>query len=130
MRINFEGVSTSFEPVPTDTYDCVFTKGTIVAESKTSGKPYVQMEYTIEDGDYSGRKFWVNRSLQPQALFAIKRDLLCLGAPESVLEGEVDLEEVLDSVEGSSARLKVRESTYEGKPTNEVMEVLAPEHAF
>lgn len=47
------------------------------------GKPYYAIEFTIQDGDYDGRKAWTNAMIFDGALFTVVNILKALGVPFS-----------------------------------------------
>lgn len=82
MRItvgkNLGDVKSAFEAIPAGNYPVRCTK----AERKignTSGQPYINFEFEVQDPDYKGRKLWAIGSLQEQSLFALKNILEGLG---------------------------------------------------
>lgn len=123
-KVNLAGVSDSFEPVPEGIYEGALT-GFKVAEAKSSpGQQYVSLEFTLAEGEFAGRKIWKNHSLQAQALWALKRTLLDLGADSEELEQDFDLEELLDTLKGDSVQLEVGQRTYEGKIQNDLLSII------
>lgn len=130
--IDMGAVKDGFEPLPDGDYPAVFTEFQYVAKSASSGQPYLKMVYTVDDGENDGRKLFRNRSLQPQALFGLKQDVVALGADPEDWSGEVDVEEALSDLVGNACVLRVivREiSDKDGEPkmTNEVTKVLSSE---
>jgi hypothetical protein len=67
-----------FGPVPRGEYDCHVTKGELES-SRTNRTPGYKIEFTIIEGDFKGKKFWVDCWLTPAALPQSKRDLGKLG---------------------------------------------------
>lgn len=123
-KVDFSGVSTSFEVLEEGLYPGKLADFKYVAVSKSSGKPYYQLEFDITEPE--GRKAWRNYSLQPQSLFAIKRALIILGADEDDLEGEIDLDEVLPQLIGADCTLAlVIDNEYDpDEPRNKVAKIL------
>ena len=130
-KISFKGVETEFTPIPEGSYDAVLKKAEILI-GKTSGQPYVKCEYAVKNEEYAGRKLWLNRSLQPQSLWAIKKDLITMGIDTDRLEDEdADIEEILSDAIGAQVTLKVRVKEYQGKFSNEILAVDDPQgYAF
>ena len=67
-----------FGPVPRGEYVCHVTKGELES-SRTNRTPGYKVEFTILDGDFKGRKLWLDCWLTPAALAQSKRDLGKLG---------------------------------------------------
>lgn len=123
-KVDFTGVSTGYDAVPEDEYQAAFTSYRI-ENAKASGQPMVVLEFAVTEGEYAGRKFWQNHSLQPQALFALKGTMLALGCDEETLEGPLELEDELDDLIGSDVRLEVGQNEYEGKMRNRIEKIKA-----
>jgi len=49
------------------------------AQAKNAGKPYINFEFTIQDGQYSGKKDWTNAMCFEPALYTISQILKSLG---------------------------------------------------
>ena len=124
-KVDFSGVSDSFEPIPVGDYDAVFTGFKIDKSKSTEGAFNAVLEFTISDPEYSGRKAWANRSLLPQSLWVLKRAMVALGADADDLSGPIDLEEELDALKGADCRLRMSIREYEGRQNNQIDEVLA-----
>ena len=67
-----------FGPVSRGEYVCHVTKGELES-SRTNRTPGYKVEFTILDGDFKGRKLWLDCWLTPAALAQSKRDLGKLG---------------------------------------------------
>ena len=127
--VNMQGVQTEFTPVPHDLYDARFTdfKNGV---GKTSGQPKVTLIFTITDGDFEGRRIFTDCSLQPHALFALKRAMLAMGSDADDLETSFDTDELLEDLKGSRVRLNISvkdtpTDTNPDKQSNSVDEILA-----
>jgi len=97
MRLNFSDIeSTSFDALPAGTYLSKLTDGNIREagpNSKNPGSQYINWEFTIQGGQYEGRRVWTNTSLLPQTLFRLKELLAATGRfEENQLGGELDFE--------------------------------------
>lgn len=104
MKVNFQGVSTGFAPREAGEYPGTLVKHTINAASKTSGQPTVNLEWAEDENPQ--RKMFKTYSLQPKALFAVKRDLIRMGADvEQMNSPEADLDEIVESLYGTSSVL-------------------------
>ena len=67
-----------FGPVPRGEYVCHVTKGELET-SRSKGTPGYKVEFTILDGEFKGRKLWLDCWLTGPALPMSKRDLGKLG---------------------------------------------------
>ena len=67
-----------FGPVPRGEYVCHVTKGELES-SRSKGTPGYKVEFVILDGDFKGRKLWLDCWLTGPALPMSKRDLGKLG---------------------------------------------------
>src|SRR6185436_3238528 len=91
VTVNTAGVATGFEPVKEEGwYNAVLTGHKTTKESKSSGQPTIQLEFTLEDPREDGHKCWRNYSLQAKPLPFIKGALVQLGQDPAGLEGEWD----------------------------------------
>lgn len=120
--VNLEGVKTTLEVIPDGKYPSKMSKYTF-AMSKAN-QPKVTLEFIFDnDGDdnnpAAGRKAFVECSLQPQALFKIKKALIDMGADPETLEGPVDLEQALSACIGADATISVKHHEYEGSQRND-----------
>lgn len=90
LHIDFTDVPTS-QPLPTSDYHVKITGGELRPSKSTPGAQYINWEFTIQDGEFTGRKVWANTSLQPQALFVLKGLLEALGQDATqALEFEIE----------------------------------------
>jgi hypothetical protein len=143
ITIDFEGVnSEGFAPIEDGTYAATVT-GVKAANARSSGKPMLEMEFTLEPGEnkaLANRKLWRNYSLQPNALWNLKQTLVRLGI--EVPDGELALEP--DEIIGKKCQLVVSlkdawDNAQEADPDNpgqtrtkkqnDVDEVLSPSDA-
>jgi hypothetical protein len=117
MRINLSGASDSgFSAVPAGTYICKITGGEATVtgpNSKKPGSPMVKWEFTVQEGEYQGRKFFMNNVLVPDSdgvergLGRLREVLLASGRfEESDLMGEVEFE--FDDLIGCDVKVKVK----------------------
>ena len=77
-RWNSTQAAGEFGPVARGEYVCHVTQGELES-SRTKGTPGYKIEFTILDGDFKGRKLWLDCWLTPAALPQSKRDLGKLG---------------------------------------------------
>jgi len=113
VKVNLKGVSVDdIEPLARGFYP-VRVSACVQKKSKEKNKPYLEWQFTVREGDHKGRKAWTNTSLQPQALFALKRLLLALGSSKEDLDGEIEFEPV-DYIDAECV-IKIDHREYEGK---------------
>jgi hypothetical protein len=88
LNIDFTDVKV-IEPIPVGVYQVLVTD----AEAK-EGKdfPYVSWEFTVDGGEFEGRKLWNNTSVSPKALWKLKEALIALGADPASLLGAVSFD--------------------------------------
>lgn len=118
--VNLEGVKTSLEVIPDGIYPATFTKRTF-GMSKAN-QPKLDLEFTFSGDageEVSGRKGFVTCSLQPQALFKVKKALVDLGVDPDELEGPIDLERAFDDLIGAEAAIRVGHHEYQGQDRND-----------
>jgi len=87
IRVDFS--QPAFEPLPESAYHVAIT-GCKSGVGRESGKPYLNWEFTVQDGDYTGRKLWLITSLAPKANFRLKQLLESVGA--SIPSAEIDVD--------------------------------------
>lgn len=119
-KINFTGVG---DPLPVASYSAVVTKATYNPQSKNSGNPAVALEWTVNEGEYEGRKLFRSYSVQPNALVFLKQVLVALGIDPEDLSTEIDIDSVLDDILGSECMLDISIGEYNGSPNNQVDKV-------
>jgi hypothetical protein len=127
-KINFDGIK-EFTVIPEGTYQAALSGTKLVAEARTSKQPYVELSFTISEGEHTGRRQFRNYSLQPQALWAFKQTMVRLGADPDEFTGELDLNDIAEitaNYVGSPCQLDVGQREYNGELRNEVKAVLAP----
>lgn len=107
-KVNFGAVATEFAPREAGDYECTFVGYQLNPASATSGQPTIRCEFS--ENDSPNKKIFKTYSLQPQALFAIKRDLIRMGASvEDMNSEEADIEEILDSLIGAAVTVVMGE---------------------
>lgn len=106
--VNLEGVKTSLEPISDGVYDARFTKVDFKMSKAKQPKASLEFVFNEDQGEgVAGRKAFVDCSLQPQALFKVKRTLVYMGTDPDELETQVDLEAVFTALIGTEQRVKV-----------------------
>jgi len=135
MKIAFAGVeSRTFEPLPIARYDAKVTGAQFVPQSQRSEEPMIAWEYTVDGGEYDGRKAFHNTSLQPQSLWSTQRTLMALGLSKEevdALEWDTeDPEKIQSDLDGyvDEARecvIAIGHRRFEGEKRQQVRRVLA-----
>jgi hypothetical protein len=128
IDIDMEGVQEggSYEPLE----EGIYGASVMSIEQKRgreSGKPYLEFTFLLRD--LNGRRLWRNYSLQPNALWALKTDLVKLGieVPDGVFQFDTD--EALNK----DCKLKVIQKPHWQDATrmdNEVTELLPDDGEF
>jgi hypothetical protein len=88
-KINLDNVSTHPEPVEVDTYTCRFTGHKFVTAAKT-GNNYVNFEFTGDQGESKGRKFFGIGMLTPEGIWMFKRICVAIGIDEFPADFDTD----------------------------------------
>lgn len=125
IKVDFTGVEArEFEPLPTGRYQ-VQASGAQVLQGGESGADYIAWEFTVQGGDFDGRKGWLNTSLLAQSLWNVKRVMLALGVPEEAISGEIeDIEALVESLMGKEAIMVVGHRKWEGEVRQDVRRIL------
>lgn len=127
-HVDFDSVPEGFEALPAGTYEAR-KSGHELKDSKSSNFQYYSVEFTIDEGEFAGRKLWDNYSMNPKALFAMKA---ALRACQVDVSASQDTDELWDEADGAPVRLVVKQRTYkdpdteEEKIQNDITKVLAP----
>ena len=128
VKVNLKGVSVDdIEPLPRAYYP-MRVSACVQKKSKDKGQPYLEWQFTVREGDFKGRKAWLNTSLQQQALFALKRLLLALGSAKEDLEDEIEFEPV-DYIDMECV-VKIDHREYQGKLQQNVVGVYPADFDF
>jgi hypothetical protein len=99
VRLNFTDQekygqeSTGRDPLPTGKYHVAITDVDVRfsgPNAKNPGSEYWAIEFTVQSGQYEGRKLWTNATMLPHALYTIKGILEAIGY-ETIGE-ELDVE--------------------------------------
>lgn len=103
MGINFktigENSNGSFEALPENRYNITVEKAEM--RTATTGTKMISAQFTIDDGDYKGRKLWNNFTLTPKSQVYLYNFLKAANSP---LINDADADEV--QVAGSMAGLQ------------------------
>ena len=117
LHVNFSSEEASseaqeFTPIPSGTY---YARVTDIEtkecgeNSKNPGKPYWHIEFTVQEGEYNGRKLWTNAMLFEGALYTTAQLLRATGFAKSLQTGEIPDEEQLISKEVDLVVKKLRD---------------------
>lgn len=83
--------------------------------AKNPGSEYINYELTIQVGEYKNKKFWVNASLLPQALFTLKGMMQSSGkyTADQLNSGELEFEP--DDLVGSHMMARNAQREYQNE---------------
>jgi len=135
VKIDFGGVEVrEFEPLPAGRHLSKLSSVEFVAESSRSGEPAVAWQFTVDGGEYDGRKAFLNTSLQSQSLWSTQRVLMALGMDKEEIDGldwdtddpagiQSDLDELLER----SCVIVIGHEMFEGVKRQRVRRVLSAE---
>ena len=109
-------------PLPAGEYVARITAGELAA-SRTKGTPGYKLTFRVLEGDYAGRRFWLDLWLTPPAIATTKKDLAKIGVPLSLSYEELEkqLDQPLPQGIRCKAKLKLRKND-KGDDYNEVKE--------
>jgi len=119
--VNLAGVKTTLEVIPDGTYPARFTEWKAANSKANQPKVTLISVFDQEAGEeVAGRKAFVECSLQPQALFKIKKSLIDMGAdPDDLEENGLDLEPILNGLIGNDHMVRVGHHEYNGALHND-----------
>lgn len=80
---NSTAAAKEFEPLPAGEYVARIVRGEL-DQSRTNATPGYKLEFAVIEGEFTGRKFWLDLWLTPAALPMTKRDLAKLGVSDLV----------------------------------------------
>jgi len=120
LQFDFTGVQTEFEPLPVGLYSAAVEEVTFIPHSKKSGEPSVKFVFIVTDTEYEGRKLFYNTSLQKQAAWKFVKTLNALGVEVPSGPARMNFGELV----GLPCVLSLTTGEYDGKPKNEIVEVL------
>jgi hypothetical protein len=87
IRVNMAGVQGN-DPVPIGAYVVAITK---ITPGQGEKGQYLGWEFTIQEGEFSGRKLWCNTSFSEKALWRLKQ-LIEAFQNTKVPQEEIDIE--------------------------------------
>jgi hypothetical protein len=126
IRVNLTDVGTGFDPIPSGKYKAKVSDGSVEVSGETAKNPgaqYIKWELTVTEGEFEGRKLFLNTSLLPQALFGLKGLLAATGSwNEEELNGDLDFE--IADVLGEELGIVVTQKEYQGDTVNNVKRCL------
>jgi hypothetical protein len=122
LNLNLKGVTTTFVPVPVGLYAAMVDEVEYVPTSKKSGKPGLKWIFVATQEPHAGRKFFHHTSLVEQAMWKLAKTLDALGMEN--VENNENLQLDLNAMVGLPCTLSISIGSYQGKPKNEVVEVL------
>lgn len=109
MKVNFSAVSDSFEPRKAGDYQGTLIEHEINQASASSGQPTLRLKWSEDDSpnNFMFRTY----SLQPKALWSLKRDLVRIGKQhdgfmEKLNDEDADLDQLVTSLYGTSSTLR------------------------
>lgn len=115
--------SGSFEPFGSGIYELMLTDWDVRQTSdgsKHPGEDYVNGEFTIQSGEFEGRKLWCNFMLPPYNPFMLKQLVAAVGDDP---DGNLNTDEFFDRIQGEvlvNARVKKVAATGEYEAKNEI----------
>jgi len=94
--------------------------------SKSSGAPMFQLIFSIDGGEYAGRKLFFYASFSPKALSGTKTALLRIDP--TIFSSPFKPQEVADNgiLLGKKVRIKVTHEDYNGETRARIQTILAP----
>lgn len=127
ISLDFSGVeSNDFDPLPKGSHHATIFE--VTSEESKQGKPYLNFQFKIVEEKNNNRRAFMNASLQPQSLWALKNLLVAAGYPKEELEGQLNLD--LDDMCGRVVKIVIGHETYEGELRDRVKKVLPPSKGF
>ena len=118
IGVNLNEVEDVSKPIPAGQYVVRILKAEKATGSE-SGEEYIHWEVEIVEGENKGRHLFFNTSLQPKALWNVKK-LLEVAKVVINKDGSFNTEDAI----GAEFTAVVGQREYEGKVTNEVTDYL------
>lgn len=104
MKVDFSAVADSFEPRKAGEVQGTLIKHEINPASASSGQPTLKLEWSEDESP--NRRIFRTYSLQPKALWSVKRDLIRMGADVAEMNSPTaDLDAICESLYGVSSTL-------------------------
>ena len=87
MRFNFTDVKTGFDPIPGGTYEAsVFS---LKEKMSSNGNPMLEWCFTVDEGEFEGRRVFTNTVLMEKTLWRLKLMLAGFGL---AVDDEIEFE--------------------------------------
>lgn len=135
IKVNLSGADSEFEALPSGKYLVKVTDGEIRESGPNANHPgsqYINWEFTIQSGDYEGRKVWTNTVVSHGACDCSEEDkfnkalsnLVSLlkssgvASEDDLASDDFDLD--IDDVVGSDLVVTVTQREYQDEMRNEV----------
>lgn len=118
----------SFDPLPRGKYPVKITDIELrfVKQGKNEGRPYWNVEFTVQEGDYDGRKVWTNVMLFDGALYSLAQLLKATGNEAALRTGQIpDPDELISNDVIINVIKKAATDEYDAR--NEVKGILRPD---
>jgi hypothetical protein len=105
VRVNFTDTekygnsSLGLDPLPTGKYHVAITdidERESGPQAKNPGAPYWNIEFTVQNGQYQGRKVWTNATFVPHALYTIKGIMEALGMETTGNELDIEMDDFMN----------------------------------
>lgn len=117
VLINLDGIEDyEFTVVPAGVYNAVVDTSETQLLKSQGGGDYLTIRFAIADGDYRGVRVLERFSLQPKALWKLKRLLKAVGYP--IPSGQFAFEPA--AIHGRPVKIRVSVETFEGRERNRV----------
>lgn len=130
LRVNFSdkeasSEALSFDPIPSGKYKVTITDGSVERcgpESKNPGKPYWNLQLTIQEGEHENRKLFWNVMLFSGALYSLSQLMKCYG--HDIEEGEFKVPSLDSLMDGTEFEVyvvkqvdnyKIKQGEWDGK---------------
>ena len=131
IKVNLSGADADFEPLPSSRYLVKITDGEIRESgpnAKHPGAQYVNWEFTVQAGDYEGRRLWTNTMLTHEgcecgdeesfnkAIRSLVQLMNAIGLDTSSDEYDFDMDDFI----GKDLVVVVTQREYEGEMRNDI----------
>jgi hypothetical protein len=124
LKVNFSDTNiTAFEAKPNGWYKLAITDCEM--RKSKADKDYINYELTVQEGPHHGAKFWVNASLQPHALFTLKKLMLASGKWTEPQLASGDLEFDAEDLLGCKLQGKNVQREYNGDQQDDLKQFKA-----
>jgi hypothetical protein len=127
--VDFSDVQ-GFEPLEKGEYAVMFEKLEMREAQEADKYDYINVELTVTEPGFEGRKLWMNWSFSPKALWRMKQSLENLGLPADQIDVEYDddtMQVTTPELVGMPAIATVTQRVYQGQIQNDVGTLTAVE---